>query len=89
VQPDGILFSGDYFGQLSEKKWTLYPEESADDLVRDITRLHRGLGYTEESVRKYLQPLKKHRIRIIAPSHGSIIRENVDEVFDKVIDAKL
>jgi flavorubredoxin len=89
VQPDGILFSGDYFGQLSEKKWTLYPEQSADDLVRDIARLHRGLGYTGESVRKYLQPLKKRKIRTIAPSHGSLIRENVDEVFDKVMTAKL
>jgi flavorubredoxin len=89
VQPDGILFSGDYFGQLSEKKWTLYPEGSSDELIREITKLHKGLGYTQEAVRKYLQPLKRLKIRTIAPSHGSIIKENIDEVFDRVINAKL
>jgi flavorubredoxin len=89
LKPDGILFSGDYFGRLSERQATQYPGSSSGILVRDITALHEGLGLSEESIKKYLSPLKKEKIRIIAPSHGSIISDDVDQILEKVIDAKL
>ncbi|MBS7270036.1 MAG: hypothetical protein KIH10_14525, partial [Candidatus Freyarchaeota archaeon] len=28
LQPDGVLFTGDYFGQLTEEKWTLHPQST-------------------------------------------------------------
>jgi flavorubredoxin len=89
LMPDGILFSGDYFGRLSEKQATQYPGSSSGVLVRDIIALHEGLGFNEEIVKKYLSPLKREKVQIIAPSHGSIISDDADNILDKVINAKL
>lgn len=89
LQPDRILFSGDYFGQLSEENWTLYPKVSSDQLVQTIKEFHQGLGYSREDVKKFLSPIEKMKPRIIVPSHGSLIKDDVKKVFKKVIEAKL
>ncbi len=88
LQPDRILFSGDYFGQLSEEKWTLYPEVSSDQLVQMIKEFHQGLGYSREDVKKFLSPIEKMKPKIMALSHGSLIKDDVKQVFKKVIEAK-
>jgi flavorubredoxin len=56
LQPDGILFSGDYFGQLSNEEWTLHTQPQ-EELLNKITELHQGLGYTQEDIKAYLSPL--------------------------------
>lgn len=88
LQPDGILFSGDYFGQLSKEEWVLHPR-SQEELLDNITELHQGLGYTQENIRTYLSPLLKIPLKTIAPSHGSIIQEDVQQVIEKTIKTKL
>lgn len=89
LKPDGILFSGDYFGQLGNGNSSQRPGTPTDRLVHDIMILHEGLGYREENIKKYLSPLRREKIEIIAPSHGSAIRENVGQVMDRAINAKL
>jgi flavorubredoxin len=88
LKPEGILFSGDYFGQLGEKRLTQGTGSSPERLVHDIAILHGGLGLNAQSLKKYLSPLRTKNIQIIAPSHGSVIKDNAGEVFDKVLNAK-
>jgi flavorubredoxin len=89
LRPDGILFSGDYFGQLYEGKQTQSSEGSIERLIRNIVTLHEGLGLRADDIKRYLSPLEKKKIEIIAPTHGHIIKDNVSEVFHKVVNAKL
>ncbi|WXG44299.1 MAG: MBL fold metallo-hydrolase [Promethearchaeati archaeon SRVP18_Atabeyarchaeia-1] len=89
LQPDGILFSGDYFGQLGQKKAAQAAGSPTERLVHDIMVLHEGLGYSKENIKKYLAPLGKKNIKMIAPSHGSLIKDNVDEVIDRVVKTRL
>jgi flavorubredoxin len=89
LKPDGILFTGDYFGQLGDRRFKPKGGLTTEKLVRDIVILHEGLGFDGDNIRKFLAPIKKKEFDIIAPSHGSIIKEDVDEVFSKVVNAKL
>ena len=89
LMPEGILFSGDYFGQLGEKKLTEGSGPSTEKLVHDITILHEGLGLSGDAMKKYFSPLRKKKIQILAPSHGSVIRDNANEVFDRVLNTRL
>jgi flavorubredoxin len=88
LMPEGILFSGDYFGQLGERKLTEGSVPATERLVHDITVLHEGLGLSGDGIKKYFTPLRK-KIQILAPSHGTIIRDNANEVFDKVLSTRL
>ena len=89
LEPDGILFSGDYFGQLTKENWSPYPQVPAKVLVHNIIAFHQALGYLQKDVTKYMSPLKKQSLQFIAPSHGSMIRESIPQVFDQVLKAKL
>lgn len=89
LKPEGILFTGDYFGQLGEGAFASKDEPTIEKLVRDIVSLHEGLGLDGDNIRRYLSPVRKKGFDIIAPSHGCLITEDVDEVFNKVINAKL
>jgi len=89
LEPDGILFSGDYFGQLSEGGWSPFTDKSVKDIVYEIKRFHEGLGYTKEDINKYLKPLSNYDIKIIAPAHGSVIRDYVKKVLEEVVKVKL
>lgn len=88
LQPDGILFSGDYFGQLTEEKWTLHTE-STEKLLKKIAELHQGLGYTQQDIKTYLSPLRKTPLKTIAPSHGSIIQKDLKQVIEKTLKTNL
>jgi len=89
LEPDGIIFTGDYFGQLYDDEWKLRFDGDTQYLIKKIIKFHEGLGYTTNEVKKYLGFLKKKRVNIIAPSHGVIIDRDVSRVVDKVINAKL
>jgi flavorubredoxin len=89
LKPDGILFSGDYFGQLGDRRFTPKEGSTTEKLVRDIITLHEGLGLNAENIKRHLAPIRKKEFDIIAPSHGSMIRDDVDEVFNKVVNATL
>jgi flavorubredoxin len=89
LMPEGILFSGDYFGQLGEKKLLEGSAPTTERLVHDITILHEGLGLDGDAIKKYFSPLRKKKIQILAPSHGSIMKENASDVFEKVLNTKL
>ncbi len=88
LQPDGILFSGDYFGQLTEEKWTLHIE-STEELLKKIYELHQGLGYTQQDIKTYLSPLLRIPLKTIAPSHGSIIQKDLKQVIEKTLKTNL
>ncbi|MBS7251972.1 MAG: MBL fold metallo-hydrolase [Candidatus Freyarchaeota archaeon] len=88
LQPDGILFTGDYFGQLTEEKWTLH-SQSTEQLLQKITELHQGLGYTHQDIKAYLSPLRKIPLKIIAPSHGSIIQKDLKQVIENTLKTNL
>ena len=89
LEPDGILFSGDYFGQLSEFNWSPISEKPLKEIVEEIKKFHEGLGYTKEEINKYLKPLLKYNIKILAPAHGSIIKEDTKKIIEEVIKAKI
>ncbi|MFX1475878.1 MAG: MBL fold metallo-hydrolase [Promethearchaeota archaeon] len=89
LEPDGILFTGDYFGQLSKGGWSPYPQVPENVFIHNIVAFHQALGYQQKDFTKYLSPLKKKDLHFIAPSHGSMTNESVPQVFEKVIKAKL
>lgn len=86
--PDKIFFTGDYFGQMTQE-WSVYPKVDTNALIRSIVAFHQGLGYTKAEVKEYLGKIVKAKPTIIAPSHGSIIKENVEYIAKKVINASL
>jgi flavorubredoxin len=89
LKPEGILFTGDYFGQLGDRRFTPKEGVTTEKFVRDILVLHEGLGFDGDNIKKFLAPIRKKEFSIIAPSHGCMIMEDVDEIFNKVVNAKL
>ncbi len=89
LHPDKIVFSGDYFGQLSPTGWTTYYTSDIDSFVGEIIHFHEGLGYRRNEVKKHLSILKKRNISVVAPSHGSIINRDTSTIISRVIDHKL
>ncbi|MBS7251872.1 MAG: hypothetical protein KIH08_14965, partial [Candidatus Freyarchaeota archaeon] len=75
-------------GQLTEEKWTLHPQ-STEQLLQKITELHQGLGYTQKDIKAYLSPLRKIPLKIIAPSHGSIIQKDLKQVIEHTLKTNL
>ncbi|MBS7251265.1 MAG: hypothetical protein KIH08_11875 [Candidatus Freyarchaeota archaeon] len=47
--------------------------------------LHRRLGYTQKDIKAYLSPLRKIPLKIIAPSHGSIIQKDLKQVIENTL----
>lgn len=89
LHPDEIAFTGDYFGQLSPGGWNVYPSNDNVDLVSKIKKLHEGLGYSRKEVKQYLEGLKKRELNLIAPGHGSIINQEVQDTVKKAVKAGL
>ncbi len=89
LEPDGILFTGDYFGQLTKETWTPYTRMPTNVFIHNIIAFHQALGYFQKDFIKYFSPLKRKSLQFIAPSHGSMIKESISEIFEKVIKAKL
>jgi flavorubredoxin len=89
LEPDGILFTGDYFGQLTKESWSPYPRMPTNVFIHNIIAFHQALGYFQKDFIRYFAPLKKKSLNFIAPSHGSMIRESIPQIFEKVIKAKL
>jgi len=87
--PDGIVFTGDYFGQLSPDGWHTFSTLDTETLIKEIAGFHEGLGYRREEVKKYLSTLKKKKITMIAPSHGSLINRDLDTIIPRVIEYRL
>jgi len=59
LEPDGIIFTGDYFGQLYDDEWKLRFDGDAQDLIKKIIEFHEGPGYTTNGVKKYLAFLRR------------------------------
>lgn len=89
LDPDQIAFTADYFGQLTLDDWQVHPSLATEQLVTEIKKFHQGLGYTQKEVRKYLRPLEKKDPSLIAPTHGSMINQNIPRVIQKVLKARL
>ncbi|MCX7981941.1 MAG: MBL fold metallo-hydrolase [Syntrophales bacterium] len=87
----GTLFSSDLFGSTS-KDWNLYLElkencytcekiDLCDECpLREIFEFHRTVMPSEKSLRFALETIEKLDARLIAPQHGSLIKNK------KVID---
>lgn len=88
LKPEGILFSGDYFGQIL-KEWSPFSYSSEDELISKIKEFHQGLGYSKEDIKKYLGVFLKEKVTVIATAHGSLITGNADKVMKKVIELEL
>lgn len=89
LKPDRIVFLGDYFGQMSQDGWYTFASQEKEILIENIAKFHEGLGYTKEEVKKHLGILKKLNLTMIAPSHGSMINRDIDEIVKRVIEHKL
>ena len=89
VKPDNIAFTGDYFGQLSPGDWRPFAEGTADEISKAIIEFHEGLGYSKDDVKKYLSWTERKPLSLIAPSHGSIINQNIDKIVKSVVNSKL
>ncbi len=68
----GVLFSSDIFGGFTEK-WRLFAEDEA--YFDDIRAFHEHYMPSRDIVQHGLREIEKWPIRLIAPQHGSIIRE--------------
>ncbi len=83
-----ILFSGDYFGQI-EKEFTPRVNVPTNELINQIIAFHDGLGYKTSDIKKYLGPFLKTQVKIIAPGHGSVITNDIEQIMKTTINAKL
>ncbi len=88
LEKENILFSGDYFGQI-ENNYTPIASVPTEELINQIIAFHDGLGYKTSDIKKYLGPFTKMPVKIIAPGHGSVIINDINQVMKKTINAKL
>lgn len=70
----GVLFSSDIFGGFTEQ-WRLYAED--EQYFESVRAFHEHYMPSREIVQHGLSSLESWPIRMIAPQHGSIIRENL------------
>ncbi|MGQ4915672.1 MAG: MBL fold metallo-hydrolase [Candidatus Asgardarchaeia archaeon] len=89
LKPENILFSGDYFGQITPEWKPFTNGMPDDDVIKRIIEFHEGLGYDQNVIKKYLGKFEKIGIRTIAVGHGSVINENTRKIISKAISAKL
>ena len=73
-----ILFSGDLFGGLSYN-WSLYADEW---YIEAMKAFHEHYMPSKEILRHNMSKLEKLDIKMIAPQHGSIIREDVQKYIE-------
>lgn len=71
----GILFSGDIFGALSFD-WNLYANEY---YIEAMKAFHENYMPSREILASAMKKVKRLDVKMIAPQHGSIIRENIDD----------
>ena len=70
----GVLFSSDIFGGFTEK-WQLFAKDESH--FNDIRAFHEHYMPSRDIVQHGLSELEKWPVRLIAPQHGSIIREQL------------
>ncbi len=87
--PDNIIFSGDVFGQLSLERHEVISTIDNESLIRNIMDFHAGLRYNTEDIRKYFGELEKRKVNIIAPSHGSVIKDRAEDILRMVLSKRL
>ncbi|VAX23043.1 hypothetical protein MNBD_NITROSPINAE02-151 [hydrothermal vent metagenome] len=73
-----VLLSGDLFGGLS-KEWSLFANETYVDAMNAF---HENYIPSNQILNLVLAQLDELPIEIIAPQHGSIIRENINFYID-------
>jgi len=88
LEPDNIVFSGDYFGQILDA-WKLVSDLDKKTLLDKIKVFHQGLGYSTSDVKKYLGPIAKKNVSIIAVSHGAVITKEVKDILKEGVNLKL
>jgi flavorubredoxin len=87
----GILFSSDLFGSLGTE-WELYltlkpecidcinlekcPGSKTNCPIRDILNFHKALMPSKKALRFSIEQILKVPFKMIAPQHGSIIKDN-------------
>lgn len=86
--PDKIIFSGDVFGQLSLGNYEVITSLDNESLVKNIMDFHHGLRYRVEEIKTYFGELQKKNINMIAPAHGSVIKDRVNEILLSVMSHK-
>jgi glyoxylase-like metal-dependent hydrolase (beta-lactamase superfamily II) len=77
------LFSSDIFGGWVEEGWSLFAE--SEEYIKSIRRFHEIYMPCKEVVLCTMERLKKLDIKVIAPQHGSIIKD--PKLIKKVIVA--
>lgn len=80
----GILFSGDLFGGIPAR-WSLY---AGDDYFRDMKKYHSAYIPDNYILQNALENIAMNDISMIAPHHGSIIRENIPEAVSSLMDTQ-
>lgn len=67
----------------------MYPRDDEKTFVRKIIEFHEGIGYDHKEVKRYLGFLEKEKVNMIVPSHGLIVKTDVESILRQVINAKI
>lgn len=81
----GALFSTDAFGSYGTLDGGVFDDEMDFEYFRDEMRRYYSniVGKYGNPVQKALSKLENLEIKMIAPAHGPIIRENITDVIDR------
>lgn len=77
-EKSGVLFSGDIFGAFSFD-WSFYANETYGDAM---AAFHENYMPSSDILRRAMEKLDGLDIKLIAPQHGSIIKENPRRYID-------
>ncbi len=78
----GTLFSGDLFGS-SSTNWSLY---AGENYYTGMKKYHSEYMPDQNILRYIIDIIVKNNISIIAPQHGSIIKDNIPEAILSLMD---
>ena len=80
----GVLFSGDLFGAFN-KKWKLFADE---EYFSEMKKFHAEFMPDSSMLHYVLQMIVKREFSVIAPRHGSVIKEKISEAVESLMNVK-